>query len=214
MGSSYETIYGVGLLDDIHNYFPALLYEPSTFSSVRDVLTYVQSQTRSRFDLFSVGTSSYYSQEPLRPAAAAPRPAAGGGLAGVGGTRATSPATTLRSGLSTLYRINTYYDDMFVNNTFLSALLRGIISEGTAPPMTPVIVRPSPEQIAARTTESTYDGNLIEPPVCSICQDVLQAQDTTRQINHCQHLFHKNCVDVWFQSNVRCPVCRHDIRDS
>ena len=212
MNSSYETIYGVGLLDDIHNYFPALLYEPSTFSSVRDVLTYVQSQTRSRFDLFSVGTSSYYGQDSLRPAAAR------GGLAGVGGARAATPAATLRSGLSTLYnypiRVNTYYDDAFANNTFLSALLRGIISESAAAPMTPVIVRPSPEQIAARTTESTYDGNLIEPPVCSICQDILQVQDTTRRINHCQHLFHKNCVDVWFQSNVRCPVCRHDIRDA
>ncbi len=56
---NYETLYGVGLLDDIHNYFPALLYESTSFSTVPEVLSYVQLQTRRRFDLFSLGRGAY-----------------------------------------------------------------------------------------------------------------------------------------------------------
>ena len=57
--SNYETLYGVGLLDDLHNYFPALLYDSSGFRSVQDVLGYVHQQTRNRFDLFSYGLREY-----------------------------------------------------------------------------------------------------------------------------------------------------------
>jgi hypothetical protein len=39
--SNYETLYGVGLLDDVHNYFPALLYDSDSFRTVQDVLQYV-----------------------------------------------------------------------------------------------------------------------------------------------------------------------------
>jgi hypothetical protein len=64
MSSNYETLYGVGLLDDLHNYFPALLYDSSGFGSMRDVLAYVQQQTRNRFDLFSYGLREYQSTHP------------------------------------------------------------------------------------------------------------------------------------------------------
>jgi hypothetical protein len=69
MSSNYETLYGVHLLDDLHNYFPALLYDSSGFGSVRDVLAYVQQQTRNRFDLFSYGLREYQSIHPPRVAA-------------------------------------------------------------------------------------------------------------------------------------------------
>jgi len=52
---SYTSIFGVGLLDDLHNYFPDLLYSPRRFSSTQDVLQYVQDQTRSRFNLLDYG---------------------------------------------------------------------------------------------------------------------------------------------------------------
>ncbi len=62
--SNYETLYGVGLLDDLHNYFPALLYDSSSFESVQDVLGYIHQQTRNRFDLFSYGQREYLSTHP------------------------------------------------------------------------------------------------------------------------------------------------------
>jgi hypothetical protein len=68
MNSQYETLYGVGLLDDLHNYFPAILYEPQSFHSVGTLLRYVQQQTRNRFDLFSLGQREYRSSHsPVPP---------------------------------------------------------------------------------------------------------------------------------------------------
>lgn len=64
MSSNYETLYGVGFLDDLHNYFPALLYDSSSFGNVRDVLGYIQLQARNRFDLFSYGQREYLSTHP------------------------------------------------------------------------------------------------------------------------------------------------------
>jgi hypothetical protein len=64
MTSNYETLYGVGFLDDLHNYFPALLYDSSSFANVRDVLGYIQVQARNRFDLFSYGQREYLSTHP------------------------------------------------------------------------------------------------------------------------------------------------------
>lgn len=194
MGSSYEVIYGAGLLDDLHNYFPALLYDaPSRFSNVQSVLTYIQAETRRRFDLFSAGASRYTRQEPLRPTAAAQAP--------------------LRAEVYNPIRFQSYFDDSAANNTLISLIFRGMAQEASLAPMTPVVVRASPAQISLATTEGVYNGSLIEGPVCSICQDFIQIRDNTRTINHCQHVFHTTCVDVWLEGNVRCPVCRHDIRE-
>lgn len=57
--ASYDELYGVGLLDDLHNYFPALLYEPDEFEGVSDVLNYVASQATRQFDLYSFGREAY-----------------------------------------------------------------------------------------------------------------------------------------------------------
>ena len=43
------------MLDDLHNYFPELLYRPERFRTVPDLLGYVQQQTRSHFNLLDRG---------------------------------------------------------------------------------------------------------------------------------------------------------------
>ena len=75
----------------------------------------------------------------------------------------------------------------------------------------PVVVRPSANEIATATTIQTQIGAHGE--VCAICQDEIIPNCQTRKINHCDHKFHKGCIDTWFAQNVHCPVCRHDIRD-
>ncbi len=77
----------------------------------------------------------------------------------------------------------------------------------------PVIVRPTAAQIAAATTEEVVSENSEDGNVCAICQDDIASGTIMRTINHCEHSFHKSCIDVWFAQNVHCPVCRHDIRD-
>ena len=51
--SNYERYYEITLLDDLHNYFPDILYNSSRFQTVQDLIQYIQNETRNRFDLFS-----------------------------------------------------------------------------------------------------------------------------------------------------------------
>ena len=48
---------------------------------------------------------------------------------------------------------------------------------------------------------------------CAICQDPLLTNHDVRTINHCDHIFHKQCIDTWFQRHIHCPCCRHDVRE-
>lgn len=77
--------------------------------------------------------------------------------------------------------------------------------------MEPVIVRPTQQQIQANTTSSTLSE--ASSDICAICQDTYSAGANQRTINACHHKFHSQCIDTWFQRNVHCPVCRHDIRE-
>jgi thymidine kinase len=45
--SGYETHYDIQLLDDLHNYFPDILYAPQRFTSVVDLLAYIREQVES-----------------------------------------------------------------------------------------------------------------------------------------------------------------------
>jgi len=59
MSNTYRPIYGVSLLDDIHNYFPALLYDVDGFHNIHDVLSYVRDETSRRFSVFDDARRDY-----------------------------------------------------------------------------------------------------------------------------------------------------------
>jgi hypothetical protein len=94
-------------------------------------------------------------------------------------------------------------EDQRLFNLF-DALLSGL-------PMTNVIVRPTSQQINAATTISTVSAPVND--VCAVCQDGYEVGNEKRSLNVCHHSFHRGCIDTWFQENVHCPVCRHDIRE-
>ena len=52
-------MYGIGFLDDIHNYFPALLYDTESFLTAQDVLRYVQNRTVQRFNVYDNARAEY-----------------------------------------------------------------------------------------------------------------------------------------------------------
>ena len=52
---SYQYVYNVGLLDDLHNYFPAFLYDSGRFQTPAQMFQYLQSQLHARFNLPSHG---------------------------------------------------------------------------------------------------------------------------------------------------------------
>ena len=56
----------------------------------------------------------------------------------------------------------------------------------------------------------------ITNPINSSCPITLERFDensNVTQILHCGHIFTPSGIESWFQTNVRCPVCRYDIRD-
>ena len=100
-----------------------------------------------------------------------------------------------------------------------SAGFRGIFNTGTrATPFAnifsePVIVRPTNIQISIATRTIQYSTDLSNNTRCPITLEEFQPDDMVCEIKHCRHLFKRDSIMDWFQRNVRCPVCRYDIRD-
>jgi len=104
----------------------------------------------------------------------------------------------------------TYVDDEVFTPVNISDNINTLLAAFLA---TPVTVRPTEAQISAATRIIRYSD--IENPAstaCPISLDNFSENDNVRQINHCGHVFSLNSIDEWFQNNVRCPVCRYDIR--
>ena len=203
---AYQTVYGVGLLDDLHNYFPALLYDQGRFQTLPTLFAYVRHQMNTRFNLYSYGAS----------------------LAGAG-ARAPAPNPAARAPAPFASR-SSAEEDLMASvasaNIILSLLQPGLPGFTPASRITtreaqhnsawaafrsPVIVAPSQEVLAANTeliTGSTLPSNT----VCSVCQDSILAADACRRLTVCQHAYHRTCIDQWFTRSVFCPSCRHDIR--
>lgn len=276
MAHENEIIYGVQLLDDLHNYFPDLLYNNSRFRSVQDILSYITLTTRNRFDLYSLGRSRYFppasrrnvrrrievdtdskdedemnnenniqsriplstqtstetntqtnqnqNSETVNNGVSAPGSSPVRVSASVHTIPLTSypfesmlfevPITTTarrRNGVTA----STGLDDMTTSMNLINSLTTLFTGGGVGLPsnfLNPIDVRPTPQQIQ----NATRVFNMVihtEDDVCAICQDDMDIGNDIREINICHHKFHKSCIDTWFQRNVHCPVCRHDIRD-
>jgi uncharacterized Zn finger protein (UPF0148 family) len=77
----------------------------------------------------------------------------------------------------------------------------------------PITVRPTEYQISNATRNINY--GVIENPLnlsCPISLETFESDNDVTQIVHCGHIFNEDSLNQWFQSNVRCPVCRYDIR--
>lgn len=45
---------------------------------------------------------------------------------------------------------------------------------------------------------------------CPICLDTFQINEDVRVLS-CKHCFHKNCIDSWLRSMLKCPICRNSV---
>jgi hypothetical protein len=93
------------------------------------------------------------------------------------------------------------------NNEALANVLQNFLN-------TTEIVRPTNEQIQNASRIIRYGD--IENPLsqsCPISLDEFQENHMVKQLLYCGHLFHQTHFDQWFQNNVKCPVCRYDIRN-
>jgi hypothetical protein len=239
----YEELYGVKLLDDLHNYFPALLYDTARFQSVRDVLGYITQSTRNRFDLFSFGQRNYMQTSlPPQSAESPPPPMRQRGAAqaravdvseedvpfhqprpmntyadvarGFGGGAGAALGNSLTAS------VELFTDDFDMSSMrFMNLvnLLNGL--DVGRPPLGVARGRGAPMEdvVVNATAEQIEAASTREIPeadtICSICQDAIATNEMGRNLNHCGHTFHIRCIDTWFSRNVHCPICRHDIRE-
>jgi len=241
--NNYTSIFRVGILDDLHNYFPDLLYNSDRFRSVQDVLRYIQ--RGARINPFEQGLREYnrnnrdsrdsrdirnnyvvQNNQPTQiPVVDSTRAAYD--ISGVPVTPQRVSLTT--SNISSIppvppapahpsvrRRPMTYYwaDSLiphrhYENNIIDTSMLTNLFTMALNQNFTDVPVVPTNEQVDAATTLTT--SQVAEP--CAICQDAMDPSQSIRRINHCQHAFHRSCIDTWFESGVTCPICRVDIRD-
>ena len=170
-------IYQVGLIDDLHNFFPDLLYGDRLVSSE---FQYIRDRTQQLFP-------SQYARGDLEYRVSVSM------LNNILHIIQPIPLTTR---WRNLLAYTLHIDD--IDNTI----------------MEPVVVRPTQEQIDTATSITPYT-EVEASHICTICQDHGSAEETPewREIESCGHLYHKKCIDRWFETSVHCPICRIDIRD-
>ena len=78
----------------------------------------------------------------------------------------------------------------------------------------PIAIRPSETQIEAATRNVRF-SDIIRPmnTSCPISLETFNDNNQVTMIRHCGHIFNREMLHSWFQSNCLCPVCRYDIRD-
>lgn len=49
---------------------------------------------------------------------------------------------------------------------------------------------------------------------CAVCLSDLVSGEKARLLPKCNHGFHVDCIDMWFQSHSTCPLCRNPVSNS
>lgn len=211
---AYQHIYNIHLLNEIHNYFPDILYNRQRFQNVQDLLSYIQDV--SEISPYDRGLQQYRLEQSrnLRQS----RPATYRHEGRVNNISSTSmppiPNTSMPPIPST-----TQENDRLINNVLggISVVLGSrnleqIIEEQLQSFIDhPVIVCPTAHEIQAAST--TFASVERQDDICAICRDEIIIEQQVRRLTFCNHYFHKVCIDSWFLRNVHCPTCRHDIRN-
>jgi hypothetical protein len=243
MNNSYERPYGIGLVDDLHNFFPAILYTPETFNNTQDLLQYVSHQVREHCNIYNRNMRQFTSQNnpvtsqiqtqfiptfnrtttAVSPRRVTPVPPLRRRETPRPTVRVTTreqnterPEITTRISYSTTPITFPLFDNGDEEST-LGSSLSALFS----------LLRPNVdlgnlmEPVIVRPTQAQIDSattrrtaHVDETSICSICQEPYTTTDTIQNINHCNHSFHLNCLSRWFEEHTRCPVCRWDIRET
>ena len=171
------------IINELHTFFPALLYDPVRFRSTQDVFRYVQGQLRARYDIFSNAQRQF---------------------------QATDPVFQARHNVANTIRVSVTEEigQVAMHDILLSLMSRpGWNSSGSPLPETRGVLRLEQIRAASSLHSQTADS---ETP-CAVCQDSIVNNDIVRKLNGCGHIFHVDCVDTWFQRSSLCPTCRNDI---
>lgn len=222
-------IYPIRILNELHELYPDLLYNPSQFESGADVINYIVERSihgpyQQEFTRYQQDREQRERREALeeriqrireeQEAEDAQRDVEREVRREVQ-AQTNALARQISSMSSPIVEISIPPVPPSSQNTVMSQLISFLIDDGlfnTNSRSSSFTLRPTSEELARSTTViallENYDN------VCSICHDGLLVGQNVRRINHCRHMFHQSCIDTWFSSRSTCPTCRHDIRTS
>jgi hypothetical protein len=230
-----QNIYSVQLLNDLHTYFPDLLYNFRRFQNVQDLLGYIRSV--SEISPYERGLQQYRMRQRARQGIMPVNRYTNISNPIIPGTSTVIPSTSTDTSIQSTMasslrsdgavpariRVNTGRTD--VMDSFLGGLSI-ILGSANGGIMTmneqaaeqqlqafldqSVPVYPTGREIDNAST--TFITTEQQDDNCAICQDVIESNQSVRCLTYCNHHFHQICIDTWFQRNVHCPTCRHDIR--
>ena len=85
----------------------------------------------------------------------------------------------------------------------------------SASDLEPVVVPITMNKLLENSKLEVYSENTeykYKEDKCFICLDKLKTCDIIRLLK-CNHKFCQLCIDKWFLSNHKCPVCKYDLHD-
>ena len=209
---AYEEIYNYGLLDDVHNLFPEILYDNAIFpdspANNNRLLSWFRYRVSRLFpQTYRVARLNYIQSRSEDRAAE------------------YDDWIHARERGAALTSLNTIIESHLLLSALDSLITLPRIRR--VPPLTGVRVdefqlgRSFFDSVPVNATtveiEAASDvmnsATVAADTICAICQEH-DGSSTWRRLRNCDHYFHVECVDNWFNRNVHCPVCRADIRDT
>jgi len=200
-------VYPIQLLNDLHNYFPDVLYNSGRFRNIQDLLGYIRQvadinpytqglniyNTRTLNDL---GQNNVRIQSDSQPESRTEE-----------NTNTRAPNTRVPTNSSVLMSI------LLSNNGIFENIFGSVLEDTEHQTFLSQRVNINPTNEEINNASIIYRAVTSHDDICTICQDTIELNQEIRKLNHCNHYFHSECIDVWFQTNVLCPTCRHDIRE-
>lgn len=207
-----QQIYSIQFLNELHNHFPELLYNPRRFQNIQDVLGYIRSVAE--ISPYDIGRQAYNRSTNQRTSTITSNSTP---------IRSEFPVNNLPIPQTFIAMIDEFPSIQRTNantNALMNTLLGGLFSDilgnsGVNVNLTTFLnervpVYPTNQEI--ETASTVFRATSRQDDICTICQDDIENDQNVRRLTHCNHSFHQDCIDTWFQSNVQCPTCRHDIR--
>ncbi|XP_050290775.1 RING-H2 finger protein ATL40-like [Quercus robur] len=69
----------------------------------------------------------------------------------------------------------------------------------------PLVVASLPKFMYKQTDQLDHGHEVIE---CSVCLGTIVEEAMVKLLPNCKHMFHVECIDMWLNSNITCPICR------